>query len=317
MRDTQNEEKQAASSVLMIRPVAFRGNPQTALSNSFQRDPGVVDAAQEQADALREFEGLVGLLQTAGVNVVVIDDTLEPDTPDSIFPNNWVSFHKDGCVVLYPMMAPNRRAERREDILEHLSSEDGFRITEIVDLSPHEAEERFLEGTGSLVLDRPNRIAYACISPRTSLELIAEFGQRINYEVVGFNAADEGGVPIYHTNVLMCIGERFAVICDEAISDPEQRHAVVRKLSDTGHEVVSIDHDQLLHFVGNMLELVNCDGEKLLVMSRRAANSLSDHQSEVLSRYARLISVPINAIEDSAGGSVRCMLAEIHLPRRG
>jgi hypothetical protein len=316
MEDTQKVERQVASSVLMIRPVAFRGNPETASSNRFQRQPGSVDSASEQAAAVQEFDGLVGVLQAAGVDVIVVDDTPEHDTPDSIFPNNWVSFHADGRVVLYPMMAPNRRPERRKDILERLSSGDGFRITEIVDLSPHEGDERFLEGTGSLVLDRPNRIAYACGSPRTSLDLLAEFGQRLDYEVISFDATDRGGVPIYHTNVLMCIGEGFTVICDEAILDAEQRRAVVRKLSETGHEIVSIDRDQKLHFAGNMLELASRDGERLLVMSRRAADSLSDQQREVLSRHARLVSAPVNTIEDSAGGSVRCMIAEIHLPRR-
>ena len=316
MGKIQKEESQVASSILMIRPVAFRGNPETASSNRFQREPGVVDAASEQAAAVQEFDGLVGVLRAAGVDVIVVDDTFEHDTPDSIFPNNWVSFHADGRVVLYPMMAPNRRPERRQDILERLSSGDGFRITEIVDLSTHEDEGRFLEGTGSLVLDRHNRFAYACISPRTSLDLLAEFGQRLDYEVISFDATDRGGVPIYHTNVMMCIGERFAVICDEAIQDPEQRRAVIRKLSETGHEVVSIDREQKLQFAGNMLELVGRDGERLLVMSRRAADSLSDHQKEVLSRHARLVSAPINTIEDSAGGSARCMIAEIHLPRR-
>jgi len=309
-------ENQVASNVLMIRPVAFRGNPETALSNNFQREPGVVEPAQEQAAAVREFDGLVATLRDEGVDVYVVEDMLEPDTPDSIFPNNWVSFHADGRAVLYPMMAPNRRPERREDILKRLSSDDGFRITEIVDLSPHENEGRYLEGTGSLVLDRENRVAYACISPRTSVDLLAEFGQRLNYEVVGFDATDSDGVPIYHTNVMMCIGNGFVVICDEAIRDPEQRHAVLRKLRDTGHEVVSIDSDQKHQFAGNMLELAGRDGERLLAMSQRAFNSLTEEQKNTLSGYARMVSAPINTIEDSAGGSARCMIAEIHLPRR-
>ena len=317
MTDLQEKESQVTGSVLMIRPVAFRGNPETASSNKFQRDPGVVNPALEQAGALEEFDKLVDTLRQAGVDVIVAEDRVEPDTPDSIFPNNWVSFHADGRVVLYPMMALNRRPERRADILEKLSSDDGFRITEIVDLSENEIDDRFLEGTGSLVLDRTNRIAYACLSPRTSVDLLAGFGQRLGYEVVSFDAVDRNAVPIYHTNVLMCVGSDFAVICDEAIPDSKQRQAVIRKLQDSGHEIISINQDQKKNFAGNMLELVSRDGQKLLAMSRRALDSLSVEQKDALSRHARLVSSPINTIEDSAGGSVRCMIAEIHLPRRG
>ncbi len=309
-------ERHVASSVLMIRPVAFRGNPETAESNRFQREPGTVEAGSEQAAAAVEFEGLVRALENAGVRVIVVEDTLEPDTPDSVFPNNWVSFHADGRVILYPMMAPNRRGERRRDILEHLSAEEGFRIDEVIDLSAHELDDRFLEGTGSLVLDRVHRIAYACISPRTSLELLAEFGQRLGYEVLGFDARDRQGVPIYHTNVLMCVGEKFAVICDEAIVDQAQREAVLRKLRETGHEIVSITRDQKNRFAGNMLELQNAEGKRLLAMSRRAEESLTHEQKAVLTRYVRIVSAPIETIEDSAGGGVRCMMAEIHLPHR-
>lgn len=316
MNSGQADERHVASSILMIRPVAFRGNPETAGSNRFQRTPGTVDADSEQAAAAAEFQGLVRAMEDAGIRVIVVEDTLEPDTPDSVFPNNWVSFHADGRVVLYPMMAPNRRDERRRDILEHLSAEEGFRIDEVIDLSAHELDDRFLEGTGSLVLDRVHRIAYACISPRTSLEVLGEFGQRLGYEVLGFDARDRQGIPIYHTNVLMCVGEKFAVICDEAMVDEAQREAVLLKLRETGHEIVSITRDQKNQFAGNLLELQNDEGERILAMSRRAEESLTAEQKAVLTSYARIVSAPIEAIEDSAGGGVRCMMAEIHLPHR-
>jgi hypothetical protein len=246
----------------------------------------------------------------------VVDDTTEPHTPDSVFPNNWLSFHADGTVVLYPMMAVNRRGERRLDVLEDLSASGGFRIDSTVDLSVHESEDKFLEGTGSLVLDRINRIAYACLSPRTHLDLLGEFGQRLDYDIVVFDAHDAGGVPIYHTNVLMCLGEHFAVICAEAIVDETRRKDVLKQLEQGGREVVTIAQEQMAAFAGNMLELENGAGDKLLVMSERARDSLSESQEVRLSKYAKLLSAPISHIEDSAGGSVRCMLAEIHLPKK-
>lgn len=300
----------------MVRPVRFQSNPETAESNRFQGTPDASRAQAEQAGALKEFEGLVSALRGAGVDVHVVDDTAEPHTPDSVFPNNWVSFHADGTVVLYPMMAASRRGERRMDVLEYLSATGGFRIDRTIDLSVHESEGKFLEGTGSLVLDRVNRMAYACLSPRTHLDLLGEFGQRLDYDIVVFDAQDASGVPVYHTNVLMCLGERYAVVCAEAIVDEGQRQAVGAQLEQSGHEVVAITQEQMAAFAGNMLELENSDGEKLLVMSARAERSLSASQRAGLSSYAKLLSVPITGIEDSAGGSVRCMLAEIHLPRK-
>jgi hypothetical protein len=308
---------QTTNTVLMIRPVAFHSNPETAASNAFQRRPGEVDPACEQAAALREFDGLVDTLRAYGVEVIVEPDTESPQTPDSVFPNNWVSFHADGTIVLYPMMARSRRAERRPDILERLAKDRGFRIGAIVDLSFHEADGRFLESTGSMVLDRVNRVAYACLSPRTDLDLIAEFGQRLEYEPVAFAASDATGVPIYHTNVMMALGEGFAVLCAEAIDDAAQSDAVLRKLEDTGHEVVVITRGQMGAFAGNMLALRAPDDGQLLAMSARAADSLTPDQRATLERYARIVAAPIDSIEDSAGGSVRCMLAEVHLPRKG
>ena len=307
---------QTTDTVLMIRPVAFCSNPETAGSNAFQRAPGVVDPQEEQAAALKEFDGLVATLRAAGVRVIVEEDTLEPHTPDSVFPNNWISFHADGDVVVYPMMAPSRRGERRRDIVERLATVEGFHVARVIDLSDNEAQGRFLEGTGSMVFDRIGRVAYACLSPRTDLDLLAEFGRRFDYEPVAFAAADADGVPIYHTNVMMAMGEGFAVLCADAICDPVQREAVIGRLNASGHEVVQISPGQMASFAGNMLALAAPDGGQLLAMSARAEACLDPGQRATLARYARIVSAPIDNIEDSAGGSVRCMLAGVHLPRR-
>ncbi len=311
----KGQESQLASSVLMIRPARFESNPLTAESNRFQ---GKTQASPEeqQASALEQFDALVAALREAGVNVVVVEDTPEPHTPDSIFPNNWVSFHADGRVVLYPMEAENRRTERRMDIIEALTSEHGFQVGEVVDLSAHEANGHFLEGTGSMVLDRANRVAYACLSSRTHLDALGDFAQRMDYEVVAFDAVDRDGAPIYHTNVLMNVGEALAVICAEAIPREDQRAAVLESLRATGHEIVLLTYDQLDAFAGNMLELQTRDGQRLLAMSAQAYNSLDTAQQGQLAANGLVVHSPIDDIEASAGGSVRCMLAEIHLPRQ-
>lgn len=298
----------------MIRPARFESNPQTAASNRFQ---GRTDApaAQQQAAALDEFDALVSVLRSNGVEVIVVEDTSDPHTPDSIFPNNWVSFHADGRVVLYPMEAENRRPERRMDIIEDLDEKLGYQVREIVDLSHHENSGHYLEGTGSMVLDRVNRVAYACSSSRTQLDVLGEFAQRMAYDVVAFDAVDKGDVPIYHTNVLMNVGEKLAVICDAAISNKEQREAVLQRLNETGHDVISLSYEQLDSFAGNMLELRGRDGGRVVAMSQRAYDSLDDDQLHRLRANGVVVSTPITIIEDSAGGSVRCMLAEVHLPR--
>lgn len=311
-------ESQAAGAVLLVRPAAFRGNPETADSNAFQLPPAeVADPERTHAVAAAQFAGFETMLREAGVDTVVVDDATEPPAPDAIFPNNWISFHADGTAVLYPMMAPSRRRERRMDILELLSRQRGFRVERVLDLSGHEDQGRFLEGTGSMVLDRVNRIAFACLSPRTDLEVLAEAAQLLDYEPLAFAAVDAAGVPVYHTNVLMCIGGDFAVLCEEAISDAGQRTAVRRRLEAGGHEVIPIRFGQLAEFAGNMLELAGADGERLLVLSARAQASLDDSQRAALSARCRLLAPPIDAIEEVGGGGVRCMLAEIHLPRRG
>ena len=309
-------ESQLASTVLMIRPVRFESNPLTAASNRFQ-GRSEASAAEQQRAAQSEFDGLVTLLRDNGIDAVVVDDTVEPHTPDSIFPNNWVSFHADGRVVLYPMEAENRRTERRMDIIESLVADYGFIVSEVVDLSPHEEAGQYLEGTGSMVLDRVNRIAYACLSSRTHLDALGDFAQRMDYEVLAFDALDRDGVRIYHTNVLMNVGEKLAVICAAAIPRDEQRDAVLQRLRDSGRDIMSLDYEQLDAFAGNMLELRTQDGERLVAMSRRAFNSLTREQRAQFEANGRVIAAAIDTIEASAGGSVRCMLAEVHLPRRG
>jgi hypothetical protein len=310
---TSERESQLASAVLMIRPARFETNPQTAESNRFQGQTQAAPAEQHAA-ALAEFEGLKATLEAGGIRVCAYDDTREPHTPDAIFPNNWVSFHADGTVVLYPMEAPNRRTERRQDIIESLTRDHRFVVREIVDLTHHEQDGHYLEGTGSLVLDRVNRVAYACLSSRTHLDALGEFAQRLDYEVLAFDAVDENGAPIYHTNVLMNVGEKIAVICDEALPRRDQRTAVLESLAKSGHEVMPLTFDQLNAFAGNMLELRTASGARVVAMSERALSSLTDRQRGKLEANGAIISAPIDNIERSAGGSVRCMLAEIHLP---
>jgi len=307
-------ESQLASTVLMIRPVRFECNPMTASSNRFQANmKATPDEQQEKAQ--REFDGLADVLRDNGIEVIVIDDTVEPHTPDSIFPNNWVSFHADGRVVLYPMEAQNRRTERRMDIVDTLDADLGFNVSEIVDLSHHERDEHYLEGTGSMVLDRANRIAYACLSTRTQLDALGDFAQRMGYEVIAFDAVDRDGVPIYHTNVLMNVGEKIAVICDAAIPRDDQRAAVLQRLQDTKHQVISLSYEQLDAFAGNMLELRNNNGSRVTAMSQQAFDSLNEDQRSLLEANGAVVAAPIEMIEASAGGSVRCMLAEVHLPK--
>ena len=308
-----SEESQLAAAVLMIRPVRFESNPMTAESNRFQ-GKSKADPDSQNAVAQEEFDALAAALREAGVKVVIVDDTAEPHTPDSVFPNNWISFHGDGRVVLYPMEAQNRRTERRLDIVERLDSMDGYAVKEVIDLSGHEQCGHYLEGTGSMVLDRKNHVAYACLSPRTQLDPLGDFAQRMDYDVLAFDAADRDGVPIYHTNVLMSIGEELAVICAEAIERDEQRAAVLQRLSDSGHDVILLSYDQLEAFAGNMLELRANDGNRLIAMSQQAYESLDEMQIDRLRANGRIVTSGIRNIEASAGGSVRCMLAEIHLP---
>jgi len=293
----------------MIRPVNFAFNAETAANNTFQVRK---DEINIQGKALKEFDELVNVLRQNGVEVTVVEDTPEPNTPDSIFPNNWISFHGDGTVLLYPMYAPNRRAERKEHVLEEIDKH--FLVKKKIDLSYNERDNLFLEGTGSMVLDRDNRFVFACLSARTDEKVLDEFCKNMNYEAIVFHSVDKAGQPIYHTNVMMCIADLYVVICLDSIRDTEEKNKVIAAIQKTGKEIIGINYDQLNHFAGNMLQIENRKHEKLLVMSTQAFQSLSEEQVQKLSGYNRIIHAPLNTIEVNGGGSARCMMAEIHLP---
>lgn len=300
----------------MIRPVRFRKNEETAVNNYFQEDLQLQQTAiNRQAQA--EFDGLVSVLEAAGVTVIVVDDIPEADTPDSIFPNNWISFHEDGTVVLYPMFAENRRRERREDILEVLEGK-GYEIRGIMDYTGAEDEGVFLEGTGSLLLDRENRIAYCALSERADENLFIEFCEDFDMAPVLFTARQSvkgERLPIYHTNVMMCLAEHFAVICLSCIDDKKERKLVVDQLRASGKEIIEISEAQMHQFAGNMLQVLGANGERLLVMSQAARNSLTPKQVATIEKTSRIISSPLDTIETCGGGSARCMLAEVFLPK--
>ncbi len=305
-----------ARAVMMVRPAHFAGNPETAASNAFQARVTASTGREASHLALGEFEALVQALMFAGVEVCVFDDTPEPVKPDAVFADNWVSFHADGSAVLYPLLAENRRTERRVELLQRLTTDWSWRIARIVDLSGHELSGAYLEGSGSLVLDRVNRFAYACISPRTHLAVLGDFAQQLDYEPVTFEAVDGAGVPVYHTNVMMCLGADFAVLCTDSIRDDRSRQAVLRRLRETAHEVIEISLGQVAAFAGNMLALADRAGEPLIAMSSSAWSCLNGPQRARLERHGGIVTSPIPTIEHYGGGSVRCMLADIHLPRR-
>ncbi|WP_019949499.1 citrulline utilization hydrolase CtlX [Hymenobacter aerophilus] len=304
--------KQAASTVFVVRPARFGFNAETALSNHFQQAPADLSAAAAETQAVAEFGALVETLRDRGVQVRVFDDTPAPAKPDAVFPNNWLSLHADGRAVLYPMCAPSRRAERRPDIVAALGQE--FQITEVLDWSAAEAENRFLEGTGSIIFDHEHRRAYAGRSPRTEPGLLAEVCARLGYQPVSFRSVDARGQEIYHTNVMLSIGPGFAVACLESIVDETERRAVEDSLTETGHEIVAISLAQVARFAGNMLALQPPGGPVLLAMSQSAHDSLTAEQRQQLGRHAELLPLPIPTIETLGGGSVRCMLAEVFLP---
>lgn len=308
---------QTTSSILMIRPVAFRMNEQTAVNNYYQKVLDNLLPATVNAKAQQEFDAFVTKLQAVGVDVTVVDDTLDPDTPDSIFPNNWISFHQNGDVVLYPMFAENRRSERREEILDILEDK-GFHIENIVDYTSAETDGFYLEGTGSLLLDRANGIAYCALSPRADEELFIEFCEDFDMAPVIFNAyqtINNERKLIYHTNVMMCLGTTFAVICADCIDDKQERKFVLEQIKKSGKEVILISEAQVNNFAGNMLELVGANQQKLLVMSAAAHLSLTADQLAKLEKHAQIVSSSLDTIEACGGGSARCMMAEIFLPK--
>ena len=302
---------QHTSQLLMIRPVDFGFNEQTAVNNHFQQ--ATTDSGTQQK-AAAEFDALVQLLRDNGIEVMVIDDTPEPHTPDSIFPNNWVSFHDNGHLYLYPMFAPNRRRERKQHVLDAINTE--FHVGESIDLSVFESEERFLEGTGSMVLDRGQRIAYACLSPRTDKKLLEIFCDKEGYRCIYFNAQDKNGNPVYHTNVMMCVADAYAVICLDSIANANERKQVTDSFTGAHKRVIGISSSQMDHFAGNMLQVHNKAGKTFLVMSTQAYQSLTPTQIMMLEQYNPILHSPITTIETSGGGSVRCMIAEVFLERK-
>ena len=295
----------------MIRPVNFSFNAETAVNNAFQVS-GAADDAQRKA--LTEFENFVTLLRDNGVDVTVIEDTPEPYTPDSIFPNNWVSFHDASTVCLYPMYAVNRRLERKPDVLNAIAKK--FRIDATLDFTAYEAQALFLEGTGSMVLDRDQKIAYACLSPRTDRKILLDFCEKMDYTPEIFTAVDGAGRPIYHTNVMMCVADRYVVVCLDAVPVQKERELLVATIRASGKTIIPITLDQMNHFAGNMLQVHNEKGEKLLVMSSQAYHSLTPEQVQQLEGLNRILHAPLTTIETNGGGSARCMLAEIHLEKR-
>lgn len=302
---------QTSNYILLIKPSSFLFNEETALTNAFQ-----IQIKESEAEIkhkkLHEFDKFVETLASKGVHVLVFEDTQFPEKPDAIFPNNWVSFHSDGTVILYPMCAVNRRLERRQDIIESLKKQ--FVVNKIIDLSKYEKEEKYLEGTGSIIFDRSNKLAYACLSPRTDKELFIEVCAHLNYKPIYFYAHDKKGKEIYHTNVMMCIGNMFSVICLDAISDSEEREMVLKSLTESGHQIIDISFEQMNNFAGNMLEIQSNTKHSILALSQSAFDSLTELQKMELEKYTTLVPLVIKTIETIGGGSARCMIAEIFLP---
>lgn len=309
--------KQTTNSILMIRPVAFRMNEQTAVNNYYQKVLDGLSSETVNAKAQEEFDAFVNKLRMVGVDVIVVEDTKTPDTPDSIFPNNWISFHENGDVALYPMFAENRRHERREDVLDILEDQ-GFVINNIMDYTSAEEDGYFLEGTGSILLDRQNDKAYCALSPRADEELFIEFCEDFEFTPVIFEAFQTVNGErklIYHTNVMMCLGETFAVICADCIDDKKERKMVLDSLRGDEKEVILITEDQVNNFAGNMLEVKGSDDRRYLVMSKSAHQSLTKKQVAQLEEHVTILSSSLDTIEACGGGSARCMMAEVFLPK--
>ena len=307
---------QATNSILMIRPINFGYNEETAKDNHYQIKELTHKNSNERAQ--KEFDNMVKNLRQNGVSVHVFQDDENEYTPDSIFPNNWVSFHENGDVGLYPMCAENRRMERRPEVLDFLENE-GFTISNIVDYSSAESENKFLEGTGSMILDRENRLAYCSISNRSNEDLFIEFCEDFEFTPIIFNSFQTVGnkrLPIYHTNVMMCVTTDYVIVCLDSIDDKKQRKNVSSFIKDSGKKLIEISENQVESFAGNMLELVNDKGESVLVMSKSAEDSLNENQKNIITKYSRIISSDINTIETCGGGSTRCMMAEIFLPKK-
>ena len=309
---------QSTSSVFMVRPHSFRKNEETATNNHYQRDISQASPEEIIERAQEEFDGLAAQLTAAGIEVVVFDEAEPHKTPDALFPNNWISTHADGTVALYPMFAPNRRTERREDVPLVLEYQFGFDVRQIIDFTEFESHNKFLEGTGSIVLDRVNRKAYAALSDRTDARALEHFCDQLDFEPVAFQAfqtVDNQRLPIYHTNVMMSIGSGYAVVCLDCIDSDDERKQVVDAIAQDGLELIAITEEQVNQFAGNMLELTGDEGP-VLVMSASAYQSLVPGQIEKLQQHTTLLHAPLPTIETCGGGSARCMIAEIHLPKQ-
>jgi len=300
---------QITDTILMVRPANFGYNQETAVNNSFQTEEGSENKSAISEQALVEFDHMVKQLEDAGVNVIVIDDTPDPVKPDAIFPNNWISLHANKSVITYPMFAANRRLEKREDIVSML--EEKYEYNRRFTFDFYEAEDSFLEGTGSMILDRPNKIVYACISPRTNVKVLDKFCVLMNYQKVIFHALDDDNKQIYHTNVMMALGVDFVVICLDSIADPKERSIVEEKFKATNKQVVDITTAQMNQFAGNMMQVRTSGGEKVLVLSQAAYNSLKARQIKQLESLTKVLPIDISTIEKYGGGSVRCMMAEV------
>jgi hypothetical protein len=306
---------QVPAAVVMVRPVSFGFNPDTAPSFLFQRE--ITDANRREIErrARIEFDLLAGRLGEAGVEVIIFEDKEELNTPDAVFPNNWVSFHHDGTVVLYPMLAPSRRPERRRDIIEKLQT-GGFLVSRVLDLTHHENQGRFLEGTGSVVFDHADHIAYANISPRTETSVLDELCNALGYKPVTFHATYENGDPIFHTDMVMSLGDRFAIFCSESIADSAERKRVLETLKGSGREIIAIDRKQVEQFTGNVLQLQTREGRKVLGISTAACLALRPDQRDAIQKFAQLVESPLPVFEGIGRGSARCMMADVHLPRK-
>ena len=305
--------KQITKNILMIEPVSFNYNAETALNNYFQKSDANFSKPQIQKKALEEFNNFVKLLRSKQVNVHVIKDTIHPLTPDSIFPNNWISFHSNGEVLLYPMFANNRRLERRTEIIEQLQNE--YFVSEVKSLVHYEEKSIFLEGTGSMILDRTNKICYASISLRTNKSIVLDFCDQLNYKPVLFNSfqdVDGKRLPIYHTNVMMCVASDFAIVCLDAIDSQDEKNSVINSLITTNKEIIQISELQANKFAGNMLQVQG--DKKYLIMSESAFNILSEKQIQKIESYCSILYSDLKTIEKFGGGSARCMMAEIFLP---
>jgi hypothetical protein len=303
---------QTPKTLLMVQPASFGYNAETADSNSFQHPPGD-DLINLQKLALNEFENAVRIIKESGVEVIIIPDAA-PAKPDAIFPNNWISTHSRGLIITYPMLALNRRRERRPDIIETLK--DRFVVNEVWDISDNENNNRFLEGTGSIVFDHVNQVAYACLSPRTDEELLNELCNKIGYRGITFHAVDERGNSIYHTNVMMWVGEKVAVVCLDSIKNDDDQEKILNKLAETNHKIIAISYPQMNAFAGNMFEVKNKKGESFILMSQTAYQSLVPGQLNELTKYSEPLVIPIDTIEKYGGGGIRCMVAGIYLEEK-